>query len=101
MLHRQEDRNKNNEKNQNIKTKDNIVTHLRKTLKMIHIKKSLKGKKNQGQRTSLVVQWLRLCGFTAEGMSLIPDQGKTTGRVVWPKGKKKNNDKLLKQDLQN
>ena len=25
--------------------------------------------------TSLVVQWLRLCPYTAAGMGLIPDQG--------------------------
>ena len=37
----------------------------------------------------VVFQWLKLCGFTAEGVSSVPGQGKTTGRVVWPKEKKK------------
>ena len=30
---------------------------------------------NQGPRTSLVVQWLRLHASIASGVSLIPDQG--------------------------
>ena len=30
---------------------------------------------NYNEGTSLAVQWLRLCSSTAEGTSLIPDQG--------------------------
>ena len=33
---------------------------------------------NYNEGTSLAVQWLRLCSSTAEGTSLIPDQGTKT-----------------------
>ena len=58
---------------------------------MIHIKKkkSLKEKKVMTVDFPVVFQWLKLCGFTAEGVSSVPGQGKTTGHVVWPKEKKK------------
>ena len=40
-------------------------------------------------RTSLVVQWLRLCAFTAGDTSLIPGQGTKISHATRPKGKKK------------
>ena len=38
-------------------------------------------------RISLVVQWLRLHISTAGDTSLIPGQGHSTYRAVWPKKK--------------
>ena len=38
-------------------------------------------------RISLVVQWLRLHISTAGDTSLIPGQGRSTYRTVWPKKK--------------
>ena len=38
-------------------------------------------------RISLVVQWLRLHISTAGDISLIPGQGRSTYRTVWPKKK--------------
>ena len=35
--------------------------------------------KKEQVRTSLVVQWLRLCASNAGGTGLIPGQGSTTG----------------------
>ena len=33
--------------------------------------------------TSLVVQWLRLCAFTAKGLGLIPCQGSKIPQATW------------------
>ena len=39
-------------------------------------------------QNSLVVQWLGLCGFTAQGLSLIPDgEFGSYSHEVWPKKK--------------
>lgn len=47
---------------------------------------------NEGPRTSLAIQWLRLPASTERGMYLIPGQGTKlshpTCLVVWPKKKK-------------
>ena len=47
---------------------------------------------NQGPRTSLVVQWLRLCASIANGVGLIPGQGTGILHATWcgQKIKKKN-----------
>ena len=40
-------------------------------------------------RNSLVVQWLRLCTFTAKGPGSIPGQGTKIPQAVWSSQKKK------------
>ena len=49
--------------------------------------------------TSLVVQWLRLCASTAEGVGSIPGWGSSTCHVVRPKKKKER--KKEKSSFQN
>ena len=49
-------------------------------------------------RTSLVVQWLRLCTAVAEGMGLIPDWGTKILHLAWC-GQKKLNKKKIKSHL--
>ena len=80
---------KNNPKKSKHKNKKQYCNTFNKDFKNDPHQKILKKKKKKPwQWTSLVVQQLRLCSFTAEGMSSIPSQGKTTGRVVRPKERK-------------
>ena len=44
-------------------------------------------------REFLVVQWLGLCAFTAEGMGSIPGQGTKILQAVWCDQKEKEHDK--------
>ena len=43
-----------------------------------------------GMETSLVVQWLGLCTFTAVSLGSIPGQGTKIPQVAWHGKKKKN-----------
>ena len=62
-------------------------------LKFFH-KKFLENRAKR--RTSLVVQWLRLCTATAEGAGSIPAQGTKSLYVtwLWPKKKKKEQEEM-------
>ena len=44
--------------------------------------------KFRNKRTSLAVQWLRLCASTAEGAGLIPGQGSKILHAAWHGQKK-------------
>ena len=60
---------------------------------------------NTENRTSLVIQWLRLCPSTAGGMGSIPGQGSSTSCVVWSKTTTTTTTKLkqnkAKQKIEN
>lgn len=48
--------------------------------------------------TSLDVQWLRLCAFTAVGMGLIPGRGNKMPPAAWHNQKKKKLSISLKNE---
>jgi len=47
--------------------------------------------------TSLDVQWLRLCAFTAVGMGLIPGRGNKMPPAAWHNQKKKKIEHLIEE----
>ena len=50
-----------------------------------------------GMETSLVVQWLGLCTFTAVSLGSIPGQGTKIPQVVWRGPKNKTNKQTNKK----
>ena len=53
---------------------------------------------NEETRSSLVVQWLELCTFTAEGMGSIPGQGQDPASCVAKKKTQNNNNSITLQE---
>ena len=51
--------------------------------------------KNMIIRTSLVVEWLRLCPSTAGGMGLVPGRGTKILHATWCSQKKKKKKKII------